>query len=312
MRIHIVAIVVVLIICGCEDKESRLQGFLVKGNEEINKGDTEKALYYYSEALKLDSCFVDALNNAGTIHHKAHRLKEAIATYSKAIDCKPEYSQAWFNRANSYYESGEFYNALQDIAHLTKATPDSSLVYFLKGLVLVKLADYPKSVEAFEMASKLGYPKLIECRINIATSRVFMKQYDVAKSELKACLEIDEKLPQVYNSLSLIAIEQKDFKDAIKQANKGLELAPGEPYLLNNRGFAHIGLGNLDEAQKDINESIVADPYNSWAYRNKGLLELKRKNYSEAERLLRKAKEMDPNTERVDEYLAMIPKKQVR
>jgi len=309
MTKHLIAIVVVLTLFGCEDKDTRLQSFLLKGNEEINKGDTEKALYYYSEAVKLDSCFVDALNNAGTIHHKAQRFKEAIVSYSRAIECKPDYSQAWFNRANSYYESGEYYNALKDIDHLTAATPDSSLVYFLKGLVLVKLADYSKSVDAFEEALKLGYPKEIECRINIATSKVFMKEYDAAKLELEACLKIDEKLPQAYNSLSLIAIEQKDFKEAIRQANKGLNLAPREPYLLNNRGFAYVELGSLEEAQRDINESIILDPYNSWAYRNKGILELKKKNFNEAERLLRKAKEMDPNTERVDEYLAMISKR---
>jgi tetratricopeptide (TPR) repeat protein len=309
MRIHIAAIVVVLTICGCEDKESRIQSFLLKGNEEVNKGDTEKALYYYSEALKLDSCFVDALNNIGTVHHKAHRFKDAIASYSKAIGCKPDYSQAWFHRANSYYESGEYYNALKDIDHLTKATPDSSLVYFLKGLVLVKLAGYAESVEAFKRALQLGYPKEIECRINIATSRIFMKEYDAAKSELQACLKIDGKSVQAYNSLSLIAIEQHDFNEAVKQANKGLELSPREPYLLNNRGFAYLELGRFEEAQNDINESIIMDPYNSWAYRNKGVLELKKKNFTEAARLLNKARTMDPNTERVDEYLAMIPKK---
>ncbi|MEI9920073.1 MAG: tetratricopeptide repeat protein [Bacteroidota bacterium] len=306
---YTLAIVVVTVICSCESKETRIQSFLLKGNEEIVKGDDEKALYYYTESLKLDSCFADALNNIGTVHHKGHRYGEAIESYSNALNCNPKYYPARLHRANSYYESGDFGSALRDIDELVKKSPDSSEVYFLQGLVFIKLSDYQSSVTAFQQALDHGYPNKLECRVNIATSKVFLKQFDEAKSELEACLKLDEKQPLIYNSLALIAIGKKDFNEAIKQANKGLELDQRQPYILNNRGFAYMELGKLDEARTDINESIMLDPYNSWAYRNKGIIELKLKNFDEAERLLKKSKQMDPNTELVDEYLSQIPKK---
>jgi tetratricopeptide (TPR) repeat protein len=109
---YISAIVVVILIWGCESKESRLQSFLLKGNEEVRKGDNEKALYYYTEALKLDSCFLDALNNIGTVHHKAQRYGQAIENYSTALNCNPEFFQARLYRANIYYESCEYRIAL--------------------------------------------------------------------------------------------------------------------------------------------------------------------------------------------------------
>lgn len=306
MRKYLIAIVVGVVAWGCESKESRLQGFLLKGNASLDEGDQEKALYYYREALKMDSCFVDALNNAGTVHHKARRYNEAIASYTQALTCKPGYFSGRLNRANSYYESGEYHSSLSDVEKLIQQNPDSSQVHFLSGLVLVKMANYPAAVSAFESALSHGYPEPFEARVNIASAKVFMKKYAEAKIELDEALRINDKQPQVYNSLALIAIGEKDYDEALKQADKGLAISPNEPYVLNNRGFALIQLGRLDEAEKNINESISIDPYNAWAYRNKGILSLRKKDYLNAERLLKRAKEMDPNVEDVDTYLAEL------
>src|SRR5689334_10060599 len=120
MKKHLIAIVVVLGLWGCESKETRLQSFLLKGNEALEQGDEEKALYYYNEALKLDPCFANASNNMGTVHHNVARYSEAIASYTKAIECDQTYYDARFNRANSYFESGEYYSALADIDQLIK------------------------------------------------------------------------------------------------------------------------------------------------------------------------------------------------
>jgi tetratricopeptide (TPR) repeat protein len=308
MRTPIIAIVVVLLISGCDDKESRQQAFLLRGNEELSKGDDDKALYYYNEALQLDSCFADALSNIGKVEFDAHRYSEAIASYSKALECKPDRLDIRMYRAGGYCESREYYKALEDVDFVIRMAPDSAPAYFLRGIVLTDLAKYEESIKAFENALARGYKKELDCRINIATSKVSLKRFDEAKSELEACLKIDDKQPSVYNSLALIDVEKNELNDALKQINKAIELDPKHAYFINNRGFIEIQLGKLSDAEKDINESITMDPYNSWAYRNKGLLELKKNNYSEAERLLRKAKEMDPRTERVDEYLAMIPK----
>lgn len=309
MKINIVAIVVVLVICGCESREARVQSFLLKGNEELRKRDENKALYYYNEAVKLDSCFADALSNAGTVHHGAHRFDEAIKEYSRAITCQPGRLDIRIYRANSYYESGEYFSALNDIDYVIKEAPDSARAYFVRGLVLTKLSRYEESVKAFENALAHGYKGELDCRINIATSKVSLKKFDEAKAELEACLKLDDKQPFIYNSLALVDVEKNDLNEALRQVNKAIELDPKHAYFINNRGFIELQLGKLDEAEQDINQSITMDPYNSWAYRNKGILELKKKNFGEAERLLNKAKQMDPNTERVDEYLAMIPKK---
>lgn len=307
MRKITILLLAAIVVWGCESRETRLEGFLLKGNTSLGEGDTDKALYYYNEALKIDACFADALNNSGTISHNQGHFDEAIALYTKAIECNGEFLNAWFNRANSYYESREYFSALSDIDHITKAKPDTSAVHFLKGLVLTRQRDYPGALNAFQRALELGPADESACRVNLASVKIFMKKYDEAKTELEACIKLNPDEPNIYNSLALIAIEKNDFKEALKQANKAIGLSPKQPYFINNRGFIYIYLDKLAEAENDINQSITIDPYNAWAYRNKGVLYLRKKDYGNARRLLTRAKEMDSNVERVDEFLSQIP-----
>jgi tetratricopeptide (TPR) repeat protein len=308
MRKITILFIVALICQGCGSRESRLQSFLLKGNTSLAENDPDKALYYYNEALKVDPCFVDALNNAGTISHNEGHYDEAIVFYTKAIECNPVFIDAWFNRANSYYESGEYYSALADIDRISETKPDTSALFFLKGLVLTKQKSYPAALAAFQKALQLGPADESACRVNLASVKIFMKEFDEAKTELEACIKLNSKEPNIYNSLALIAIEKEDFKEALKQVNKAIELSPRQPYFINNRGFIYIHLDRFAEAEKDIDESITIDPYNAWAYRNKGVLYLEKKDYETARRLLTKAKDMDGDIEKVDDYLSQIPK----
>jgi len=303
MTKYIIAIVVVLLIGGCDSRETRLQSFLLQGNLSLKEGDDEKALYFYIEALKVDGCFADALNNAGTIDHNAGRYADAIARYSKAVECNPKFLNAWFNRANTYYESGEYYSALSDLDHIVKVKPDTSEVHFLRGLVQTKLKDYPAAIGSFQRALELNPANESDCRVNLASVKIFMKQYDEAKTELEACLKLNDKEPNIYNSLALIAIEKNDLNEALKQVNKALELSPKQPYFINNRGFIYLGLGELDKAEADINESITLD---AWAYRNKGILAFEKKDFVTAERFLRKSIDMDKDIDKAADYLLKL------
>jgi uncharacterized protein with beta-barrel porin domain len=60
---------------ACSDtKETRLQRYLLQGNEQVSLRNADGAERFFKEALRLDSCFADALNNLGT-----RRLNNIIA-----------------------------------------------------------------------------------------------------------------------------------------------------------------------------------------------------------------------------------------
>ena len=49
--------------------------------------------------------------------YKLGRSEEALESYKKAIELRPDYAEAWFNRACVYALKGERENALSDLKH---------------------------------------------------------------------------------------------------------------------------------------------------------------------------------------------------
>ena len=63
------------------------------------RGEYEKAIEYFSEALELKGDYADYYYNRGNIYHKMKRYQEAIEEYTKAIGING-------NSADYYYGRG--------------------------------------------------------------------------------------------------------------------------------------------------------------------------------------------------------------
>lgn len=55
------------VILGCDSMEDKKGRFLLKGNEKLKENDLQGAIEYYTEAVKLDTKFNDALLNRAII-----------------------------------------------------------------------------------------------------------------------------------------------------------------------------------------------------------------------------------------------------
>jgi tetratricopeptide (TPR) repeat protein len=296
----------VVSVWGCGDsEEARKQKFLARGLNSLREGNGEQAIYYFNQSLSLDSCFSDALNNIGTVHFNEQRYYEALAFYSRAVDCNTGFLNGYFNRANTLIKTGNYDRALSDLEFIIHEKPDTAIAHFTRGLALSRVRRYDEALEAFHDAGELDTSLTVDARINAAAVMILAKRYELAKAELRACAAMAPKEGNIYNSLALIYAEEKKYDSAFEMVNRALALSSDEPFFLNNRGFIQMGRGNMDAAESDINQSITIDPYNAWAYRNKGILFLYRKEPVEAERLLRRAIEIDPYIDRVHFYLGV-------
>lgn len=303
MRLLYILLVIVLFSCA-GDKETQLQKFLLKGNVEINNKNYDQAIAYYNEAIRIDPCFTEGLNNLGTAFFKQGRFEQAIANYQEAINCDPNYLPAYYNRANTLYELKEYFNALEDLAKIEVTHPDTAVTFFTKGLVHTKLRNFDLAKTAFEKAYQLDTAN-VEYLVNLATVKYYQKDFKGAQSDLFKATKLNQFEPNIYNTLAMIAIDQNEMEEALAQINKALQLSPKEPYFTNNRGYIYLVQHHLDEAVQDIDASLSADPENGWAYRNKGIYYLMKEDYANAERLLLQANEMDSFIDKIHFYLGM-------
>ena len=62
--------------------------------------------------------------------------------------------------------------------------------------------------------------------------------------------------------------DQGNYKQALEDFNRAIEINPGYDKAYINRGFAHQGLGNYRQAIEDHGRSIEIDPSHEEAYYN--------------------------------------------
>lgn len=281
----------ILISCGEDKDEADKQRFLIKGNDALEKQEYKEALRYYTEALKIDSCYTDALNNIGIVQYENGSYGEAVLNYDAAINCNFEAWEAYLNRANAYYELNELYRALDDLEYLARKTPDSSKVYFGLGLVQTKMRKYDKAIEAFDQALRLDSANA-EVLVNRGTVYYYKDQFEEALEDLNLALQIDAKEANAYNAIALLKADQGHYNVALELVEKALKIEAFQPYFLNNRGYIRMQLNDL-KAVQDINKSIIIDPKNGWAYRNKALWYMNQGQYDQAITLLGRAEKLD-------------------
>jgi tetratricopeptide (TPR) repeat protein len=287
----------IILSCSGDKDEADKQRFLIKGNDALVKQDYKDALRYYTEALAIDSCYTDALNNVGIVQYENGSYGEAILNYDAALQCDPEFWEGYANRANAYYELNELYRALDDLEYLERKIPDSSSVYFGLGLVKTKMRKYDEAIKAFDQALLLDSANA-EVLVNRGTVYYYKEQFEAALDDLDLAIKIDPEQANAYNAKALLRADQGKFQEALTLVDRALEIEVYQPYFLNNRGYIRMELDDPD-AVKDINKSIVMDPQNGWAYRNKALWYMKQAKYDQAITLLERAEKVDDFIDRL-------------
>lgn len=309
IRIFLIFMLAGLVVsCGNDDTTLK-QRFLIRGNNALAERNYREAQRLFQEALKIDSCYLPALNNLGILRFEQKQYIQAIRAYDAALACDPEDYQAILNRTNAYYETNQLYRAEADLDYLLKQHPDSSTLYFRIGLVHARLHNYPRAILDFSKAVDMDSVNT-EALINRGSTYYYLGEYDKAKKDLNRAMETGVQPGNIYNALALISVEEGELELALEQIESALLKEPLQPYFLNNRGFIHLLRGNVEQAREDIDQSIALDPENAWAYRNKGRWYHQKAMYEDALRLYDLALTKDTFIQdifiyRGDTYMAM-------
>lgn len=297
-------ILVGLMFFGCETRETQLQRFLLQGNEALSQQNYVGADYYFQEALKLDPCFKDALNNLGVLNSNTNRFEVAIEYFNRAIVCDASFLPAYFNRANAFYGSKAYYSLLKDADYILKIKPDTTVGFVLQGLAHTKLRQHDNALAAFSKAIEME-PGNSDHYVNRGTVKYYQKKWDEAAVDFKKALLLKPSEANAVNALGLIATDKNRLDSAQYYFESALKITPQQPYFLNNLGFVYLLRNEIERAKSVINLSITLDPDNAWAYRNKGIYYLALAENLAAERMLEQALKMDESVDRIHYYYGL-------
>jgi tetratricopeptide (TPR) repeat protein len=106
------------------------------------KGEYDRALRDYEQAIRLNPSSANAYNNRGVIYRIKGDYDRAIADYDEAIWLKSgDYPAAFYNRALAYSDKGEYDHALTDFDVVLQFNAKNALALYARGLTRLKKGD---------------------------------------------------------------------------------------------------------------------------------------------------------------------------
>ncbi len=99
-----------------------------------DKGDNDRAIADYNEAIRLDPKYAIAYNNRGIAYRAKGDNDRAIADYSEAIRLDPKYAVAFNNRGIAYRAKGDHDRAIADYSEAIRLDPKYASAFNSRGI----------------------------------------------------------------------------------------------------------------------------------------------------------------------------------
>ena len=129
---------------------------LSRGNMYRRKGQYDRALDDYNEALKLDPTDrAPTLTSRGNAWRGKHEYDRAIADHTEAIRLDPDYAVAYSNRGNVWSDKGDWDKAIADYDKAIMLNPKYAEAFYNRGIAWEAKKDRARALEDYRAAVKL-------------------------------------------------------------------------------------------------------------------------------------------------------------
>ena len=201
-----------------------------RGLAYYDKGDDDRAIAEFNEAIRLDPKFAYAYSSRGLAYDHKGDLGHADPDYNEAIRLDPKYAQAYFNRGNAYYQKGDDDRAIADYSEAIRLDPKFAQAYSSRGLTYYQKGDL-----------------------------------DHAIADYGEAIRLDPKYAYAYNNRGNAYYHKHDENRAISDYNEAIRLDPKYAQAYFNRGVANLYAGSLPKALADLGRSSELNPKYAYA-----------------------------------------------
>jgi uncharacterized membrane protein YjgN (DUF898 family)/lipoprotein NlpI len=122
-----------------------------------SRGELDKALADYNQALKIAPAFADAYFNRGVVYVQTGKYDLAAEDFSAVLRYEKESSDAFSNRGSVYLQQGKIDQAIMDFTDAIRLAPDDADVVYNRAVAFLEKGDAQKAKLDLIRAETLGH-----------------------------------------------------------------------------------------------------------------------------------------------------------
>lgn len=266
-------------------------------------GDLEGAAHVYRSLLEADPDDAELAYRFGNVQKDQGLFDRALELYDRAVAVKPDYSQAYCNRAVVLGFLDRPADALDSYNRAINIDPTDSIAQCNRAMLLLGLGQKDAALAGFEAAlefdaniftAQFGRGALLQERklwqaalfaydraiainpedaatfYNRAVVAVELKRWDEALHDCARAVAFNPQFSSAYGKRAEILQELKQYPEALASYDQAIQLNPRDPATFNNRGVLRQLMRQFEAALSDYDQAIALNPTDPAAWFNRG------------------------------------------
>lgn len=265
-----------------------------RGNTLYNLKRYEEALEAYKKAIKIKPDYAEAWKDKANTLSSLKQQKEALESYEKAIQIKPDYLEAWIGRSHVLDNLKRYEEAIASFDEALKIQPAYSEGWNGRGEVLLKIPRYEEAVASYEKAIEFQ-PAYYEAWYNRGWALHNLQRYEDAIASYDKVVEFKSDYYKAWYNRGNSLLKLNRYKDAVESYDKAIRLRPDYFQAWYSKGNALNNLKRYEEAVKPYQKAVQLKPDSYEAWQNLGWSLHQLRRYEEAFEAYDKVIQLQPN-----------------
>ncbi|MBD2774430.1 serine/threonine-protein kinase [Iningainema tapete] len=239
------------------------------------------ALSSYEKAVEIRPDYAPAWSGQAKTLLALKTYKEALSAYDKAIQINPLYTEAWSGRGFVLNKLQRYQEAIASFDKALQKENKNPELWNAKGEAFSNLTEYELAIKSFDKAIELK-PDYYEAWYNKGRVLQNSQRYDEAISAYNKAVEFKPDYDKAWYNIGNSLVKLQRYQDAFNAYDKVVQYKPEYYQVWFSRGNVLINLQRYPEAIESFNQVIKYNPnnYKAWYSRGWSLHQMQR--YEEA------------------------------
>ena len=199
-------------------------------------------------------------------------------------------------RAQLLINQSRYELATKELQKALAADPDDPIAHALMAICLAEQKKFDQAYGEARQAATLA-PDLPYTQYVLAFVRFQQDSLPEAEQSINKAIQLNPWDADHFALLAQINYRQKRWRDALKAAERGMEIEAEHLTCANLRAMALNQLGRGEEAGRALEDALAQDPENAFTHANQGWTALQRGDSKKALDHFREALRLDPTND---------------